>query len=59
MSKRLYTEVEVNKIKDESWKEGYQLGIKVTLKENDKALRIGKVIIDTLDERYEFQKEDY
>ncbi len=42
-----------------SWREGYNLGVQQTLRENDIALKIGRAIVSSLDERYEFKKEDY
>ena len=44
---------------DKAWREGYDLGMKNALRENDIAIKIGRAIVDALDSRYEFQKEDY
>ena len=41
------------------WRKGYDLGVQQTLRENNIALKIGKAILEALDERYEFKEEDY
>jgi hypothetical protein len=41
------------------WKEGYEAGAKMVLNQNDKEIKIGKAIMEVLDERYEFKQEDY
>ena len=44
---------------DLAWRKGYDLGVQKTLRDNEQAIEIGRVILNTLDERYEFKKEDY
>ena len=46
-------------VRETAWREGYDLGMKNALRENDIAIKIGRAIVDALDSRYEFQKEDY
>jgi hypothetical protein len=41
------------------WKEGFEAGAKSVQRQNDKAIKIGSVIIDTLYEIFEPAKEDY
>ncbi len=50
---------ELEKIKAEEWRKGYDLGIKNALQQNNIALQIGNSILTALDDRYEFKKEDY
>lgn len=52
-------EEELEKIKLESWRKGYNLGMKNTIRQNSLAIQIGSAIIQALDERYEFKNEDY
>ncbi len=54
-----YSEKEIAELKNEEWRKGYELGVKVTLKDNSQAIKLGEAIISVLDNRYEFQKEDY
>lgn len=44
---------------DIAWRKGYDLGMQTTLQQNDIALRIGRAVLDAMDSRYEFKKEDY
>jgi len=44
---------------DIAWRKGYDLGVQKTLRDNEIALKIGRAIVDALDNRYEFQKENY
>jgi hypothetical protein len=44
---------------DDGWKKGYDLGVKMTLKDNDAAIQIGNAILSVLDNRYEFCERDY
>jgi len=52
-----------NKTKEEignkRWREGFECGVKTSLRENDVAIRIGKAIIDALYDVFEPKKEDY
>lgn len=41
------------------WREGFEAGVKSANRENDIAIRIGRAILDALDDRYEFAKEDF
>ena len=41
------------------WKEGFMAGAKFIQQQNDKAIKIGNVIIETLYEVFETKKEDY
>lgn len=43
----------------EAWKKGFEAGAKSVQRENDKAIKIGSVIIDTLYEIFETRNEDY
>ncbi len=42
-----------------AWREGYDLGVKTALIENDKAIQIGRAIMDVLYNTFETLKEDY
>ncbi len=44
---------------DISWRKGYDLGVQKTLRDNDIAIKIGKSILEALDERYEFKSDPY
>jgi len=44
---------------DKAWRKGYEMGVSITLENNNIALQIGKAILSALDERYERHKEDY
>lgn len=52
---KTYTEKEYY----DHWKKGYDQGMKNAIYENNAALKIGSAILDVLDTRYEFKKEDY
>lgn len=41
------------------WRDGYEAGLKKALRDNDEAIKIGSAILDVLDNRYEFSKEEY
>ena len=41
------------------WKEGFEAGAKSVQQQNDKAIKIGNAIINTLYEIFEPIKEDY
>lgn len=49
----------MNKEEAKIWKEGYDSGCKSTLHNEGAAIKIGRAILDVLDNRYEFAKEDY
>ncbi len=49
----------MNEKETEAWKRGYDAGMKTALYQNSKALALGNAILNVLDERYEFAKEDY
>ncbi len=51
------TEIETKE--DSDWRRGYNLGVQTAMRQNDIAIKIGRAILDALDERYEFSKEDY
>lgn len=44
---------------EKAWREGYDLGVRQTLRDNEIALKIGQAILTALDDRYEFKHEDY
>ena len=44
---------------NQRWREGYDAGMKTALRENDEAINVGRAILNVLDGRYEFKKEDY
>ncbi len=41
------------------WKQGFDAGVEEIRRQEGKAIMLGNAIIAVLDERYEFQKEDY
>lgn len=43
----------------DAWREGFEAGSKNTIRENSLALQLGNAILNALDGRYEFKKEDY
>jgi len=45
--------------KNQIWREGYDLGVKNTLSENDAALQIGRAILSVLDNRYATTETEY
>ncbi len=45
--------------RENEWKKGYDLGCQNALRENNVAIKMGKAIMDILDDRYEFKEEDY
>lgn len=49
----------MNKEEAKIWKEGYESGHKAATREEDSAIKIGRAILDVLDNRYEFAEEDY
>ena len=53
MEEKKYTEKQLA----EKWREGYESGVKIALQQNNIAIKIGSVIIDTLDGRYKFADE--
>jgi len=50
---------EIEKIKAESWKEGFESGMKAVQRESGREIRIGRAIMDVMFETFETQKEDY
>ena len=49
----------MNKEESEIWRKGYDLGVQNTLRDNDEALKLGRAILNVLDNRYEFKEEEY
>ncbi len=41
------------------WREGFEAGAKSVQKQNDKAIKIGKAILDVMYETFATQEEDY
>lgn len=44
---------------NEIWRNGFEMGLKSALRENDKAIKLGRAIIDVMYEIFETKKEDY
>lgn len=44
---------------DREWRKGFEAGASSIMRENDVAIKLGRAILDALDDRYEFRKEDY
>lgn len=42
-----------------AYQDGLARGMEITLRQNDIEISIGRAILEALDKRYEFQKEDY
>ena len=53
--KETYTQKEF----DDEWRKGYDIGFKAAMREHDEAVKIGNAVLDVLDNRYQFKKEDY
>ncbi len=49
----------MTKKEEKAWREGFEAGSSAVQKQNDNAIKIGNVIIDTLYELFEPKKEDY
>lgn len=45
--------------KNTEWRKGYDLGVSITLRNNEDAIQIGRAILDVLDRRYEGIRKDY
>jgi hypothetical protein len=41
------------------WKDGFEIGVKTALRDNDTAIKLGLAMLEILDRRYEPKKEDY
>lgn len=52
-------ENELEKKLSDEWRKGYDLGVEAALRENDIAIKIGRAILDALDDRYKFKNNDY
>jgi hypothetical protein len=54
-----YTDKEIEKIKTDSWREGFTARTKAFERQNTKEIKIGKAILDVLYDTFETHKEDY
>lgn len=43
---------------DIAWRKGYEMGMQTILHQEEAALRIGRAILEALDDRYQYRQED-
>lgn len=51
--------IKEKKVRKSQWQRGYEAGFAMFLRENEVYVKVGKAIVEALDDRYEFKKEDY
>lgn len=56
-AKEIQKELEAKELSP--WQKGYEAGANMVLREHGNAMKLGKAILDVLDDIYEFKKEDY